>query len=78
MTEGYYGKFLREKNIPVNYLNMKRGKINLYALIKLRKILNKDPPDIIQGWMYHGNLASLVGSFIKKKSKIILEYSSRS
>ena len=68
MSEGYYGHLLRKKKIKVFNLNMRRGDINFSAIRKLRKILIKQRPDIIQGWMYHGNLASLVGSFIIKKS----------
>lgn len=70
MSEGHYGPLLKKK-LPVNCLNLKRGQINILAVIKLIKILLKDKPDIIQGWMYHGNLAALVGLFIfKKKLKI--------
>ena len=40
---------------------MERGKINFLAAKKIRKILLDQKPDIIQGWMYHGNLAALLG-----------------
>tara|TARA_B110000027_G_scaffold50434_2_gene55089 strand:+ start:2155 stop:4587 length:2433 start_codon:yes stop_codon:yes gene_type:complete len=61
MTDGYYGNLLKKKNIPVFSLNMERGKINFLAAKKIRKILLDQKPDIIQGWMYHGNLAALLG-----------------
>ena len=46
---------------------MSRGRINFTAANKLRKIINQNKPDIIQGWMYHGNLAALLGSIMTKK-----------
>ena len=61
MTEGYYGKLLKKKQIPIFSLNMDRGQINFSGVKKLREILIDQNPDIIQGWMYHGNLAALLG-----------------
>ncbi|MDC0951259.1 glycosyltransferase [Candidatus Pelagibacter sp.] len=71
MSEGYYGPLLKKKNIPLNCLNMNRGRANIKSAIKLIHIIKSQNPDIIQGWMYHGNLAALFGTFItKKKTKL--------
>ena len=71
MSEGYYGPLLKEHNIPLTCLNLNRGQINIESVIKLKQIMNNKKPDIIQGWMYHGNLAALLGTFItKKKTKL--------
>jgi glycosyltransferase involved in cell wall biosynthesis len=70
MSEGYYGPLLKKKNISLSCLNMNRGQINISSAIKLHQILKKTKPDIIQGWMYHGNLAALVGNYINKKAKL--------
>ena len=70
MSEGYYGPLLKEKKISLNCLNMNRGQININSVIKLHQILKKTKPDIIQGWMYHGNLAALLGTYINKKAKL--------
>ena len=61
MSDGYYGGLLKKKKIPVFSLNMQRGRINFSAVKKLIKILTDQKPDILQGWMYHGNLAALLG-----------------
>ena len=61
MSEGYYGNLLKKKRIPVFSLDMKRGQINFSALRNLKRILSDQKPDVIQGWMYHGNLAALLG-----------------
>jgi glycosyltransferase involved in cell wall biosynthesis len=71
MSEGYYGPLLKEQNIPLSCLNMNRGRINIKSAVKLIKIIKSQKPDIIQGWMYHGNLAALLGNFItNKKTKL--------
>ena len=71
MSEGYYGPLLKEHNIPLRCLNMKSGQINIQSVIKLMQIIKNQKPDIIQGWMYHGNLAGLLGIFITdKKTKL--------
>lgn len=46
--------------IPVYSLEMQRGIPSFSALKKLRRILQELKPDILQGWMYHGNLAATV------------------
>ncbi|MBD1155085.1 glycosyltransferase [Pelagibacterales bacterium SAG-MED18] len=76
MSEGYYGPLLKKKNITINCLNMNRGKFNLASLKNLKNILENQEPDIIQGWMYHGNLAALAGTFMLKK-KIMLSWNIR-
>ena len=76
MAEGHYGKLLKKKKIPVFSLNMDRGQINFLAAKKLRKILIEQKPDIIQGWMYHGNLAALLG-YLMVNRKIKLSWTIR-
>ena len=70
MSEGYYGPLLKKKKISLSCLNMNRGQINISSVIKLHQILKKTKPDIVQGWMYHGNLAALLGTYINKKVKL--------
>lgn len=72
MSEEYYGDLIKKKNIHLDCINLNRGQINLSSLIKLYQILKKQKPDIVQGWMYHGNLAALLGFFmLKKKTKLV-------
>ena len=71
MSEGYYGPLLKQHKIPLSCLNLERGSINFKAVKELRKNLKNNPPDIIQGWMYHGNLAALFGNLMMKmRSKL--------
>lgn len=56
--EGHYGPLLREAGISVTCLGMASGRPSLTAVWRLRQALRANPPDILQGWMYHGNLAA--------------------
>jgi len=44
--------------VPVIALNMHAKKLPLAELVKLIRIIREFRPDLIQGWMYHGNLIS--------------------
>lgn len=58
--------------IPVHVLGMKRGAPTPAMLLKLRGLARALAPDVIQGWMYHGNLAgALLGRFAPGKPRLI-------
>jgi glycosyltransferase involved in cell wall biosynthesis len=63
----------KEIGVPVYSLGMKSGVPSLLALFKLRSILNQLKPDLVHGWMYHGNIAVLVARFLcgRNKHKIL-------
>ena len=48
--------------MPTVALGLREGASLLSALKALRKILGTFQPDIIQGWMYHGNLVASIAS----------------
>lgn len=64
MDEGSCGLYMRDFGIPVYCLGMSRGHVNIYAARKLLRELRTNPPDILQGWMYHGNLAATFASYL--------------
>ena len=69
---GYYGKLLKSEGLIVNELNINNFYDFFSKLFYLNKIINKLEPDIIQGWMYHGNLiAFLISIFSFKKKKCV-------
>jgi len=49
---------MEKSGIPVHVLRMKRGMISPAAVMRLRRLARVLSPDVIQGWMYHGNLAA--------------------
>ncbi|MGR6034780.1 MAG: glycosyltransferase family 4 protein [Candidatus Nitrosoglobus sp.] len=62
LDKGVMGGQIQSLGIPVYALGMQRGVPGPMALISLRHLLKKLAPDLIQGWMYHGNLAATVAA----------------
>jgi glycosyltransferase involved in cell wall biosynthesis len=58
--EGTLGAKIRALDVPVITLNMRRGRPSISGFVQLRKAIRKIDPDLIQGWMYHGNLAATI------------------
>ncbi len=50
--------------IPLYHADMQQGRPSLKAFARIAGFLNKEKPDIIQGWMVHGNLAALSTSLL--------------
>lgn len=55
---GRYADWIREQGIPVHSLNLRPGFSLLLAPFRLFRVLRAIRPDLIQGWMYHGNLVA--------------------
>lgn len=61
MTDiGPVGKKIQETGVPVYALGMQVGVPDPRVLWRLTKLIRSERPAIIQGWMYHANLASLL------------------
>jgi glycosyltransferase involved in cell wall biosynthesis len=58
MDEGTYGPLLREAGIEVHCLGMSPGRPDPIGVAKLLRAVRSHTPDILQGWMYHGNFAA--------------------
>ena len=46
------------KGVCVESAGMQRNSLNIPALLRLKSIMSHYRPDILQGWMYHGNLGA--------------------
>jgi glycosyltransferase involved in cell wall biosynthesis len=69
---GAIGTEIEKLGLPVYTLNLKPGRFTLKALWQLRKLIKQLQPDILQGWMYHGNLvASLARVLCGKKIPVL-------
>jgi len=62
--EGTIGPQIRNIGVPVSTLGMRRGFPTYSSLLKLNRIVKEVQADIIQGWMYHGNLVANLAHFL--------------
>lgn len=58
--EGTFGNRIRKSGAQVTALEMRWGLTSLSAFSRLRQVAMDFQPDLIQGWMYHGNVAACV------------------
>ena len=62
INNGFYEDKLKKKGIKIFSLNLDRKKRYfdyVKKILKLRKFITKQYPDIIQSWMYHSNFITL-------------------
>ena len=71
MEDGAVSELISEINIPVYTLGVSQGEVPGFRKIWWYiKLVRKYRPNIIQGWMYHGNIAATIAAFFMgKKSK---------
>ena len=55
-NEGFYGDLLKKKNIYTYCLNLKKNLNFLFLFFKLIFLIKKINPNIVQCWMYHGDV----------------------
>lgn len=69
---GTIGPQIETLGVPVTALGMRSGRPTLASVFKLRNIIKDFQPDLIQGWMYHGNLvASLARFFFTRDAAVV-------
>jgi len=62
--EGSLGNNIKNLNIPVYKMEMNAGFPNPFKVWRFIKLIRKINPELIQGWMYHGNLAALLAKWV--------------
>jgi glycosyltransferase involved in cell wall biosynthesis len=69
---GKLGDRVRQLGIEVESVRMKPSGLRLRSFVQLARIARRIKPDLIQGWMYHGNLAAqFAGLFVSKPASIL-------
>lgn len=66
------GERLRALGIRVHELGMRPSRPSLAGLWRLWRIVRAFRPDLIQGWMYHGNLAAQVARLAAPGARVLL------
>lgn len=64
-------KRILAQGIKVYFLNMNSISLNIKILFKLRNILRSESPDVIQGWMYHGNIIALFAGVVCRNAAVL-------
>jgi glycosyltransferase involved in cell wall biosynthesis len=72
ISGGVFVDRVKALDIPLHQLGMQAGKPSLSALQQLTKLLNQIQPDLIQGWMYHANLAAQLAHFLVRQKVPVL------
>jgi glycosyltransferase involved in cell wall biosynthesis len=66
------GQRIKELGIPIESLGAKSSSANPASLLRLVRIVRRFSPQLIQGWMYHGNLAAqLAAMFARRPVKVV-------
>ena len=73
--KGSIGELIENEEVKVYSLNIQGILSAPKALWNLIHILYKEKPDIIQGWMYHGNITAYIASLFYKYNHISYEAS---
>lgn len=62
--EGTIGPRIKALGVPVHTLNLGSTVPNPFCFFPMKSVVHQFRPDVIQGWMYHGNvMASLASKF---------------
>lgn len=72
LDKGQLGERLEADRVPVATLGLRRGRVSLSGLRRLAAVLDSFRPDVVQGWMYHGNLAALLSARFRRSSSRIV------
>lgn len=71
-NQGSFGPRIKQLNVPVHELDMSSSHKLISGIFKLKSITKSFRPDILQGWMYHGNLgATLAKKFTPRNTRLI-------
>jgi len=71
-NKGPIGNQIEKLGITVYELNLHRPFSRIRALSRLRMIFSEQRPDLIQGWLYHGNLAASLLRFLNVSNRPVI------
>jgi glycosyltransferase involved in cell wall biosynthesis len=68
MKGGALGHRMRAAGLEVEELDLTPGSIPVSRMFRLSEAIRRQQPDIIQGWMYHGNIAATVAKYLQRRA----------
>ncbi|MDZ5698923.1 glycosyltransferase [Chelativorans sp. M5D2P16] len=64
LPAGAMAASLPQRHASLHSLSMQRARPRSRNVLDLRRLVRQQSPDIIHGWMYHGNMAGSLGSLL--------------
>ncbi|MBL4607346.1 MAG: glycosyltransferase [Pseudomonadales bacterium] len=58
-------------DVNIYYLGMRSNRIKLENILDLWRIIKIESPDVVQGWMYHGNMMALLATRLKPNIPVL-------
>ena len=72
IDKGVVGRKIEDLGIPVHTLHMNKCGLSPNSVVRLLQLSKKLMPEIVQGWMYHGNAAALcLKILVKRKAALV-------
>ena len=69
---GTVGPKIQELGIPVHDIRMRPGRPDFFSIWRFICLVRRLRPDLLQGWMYHGNLAAQFSKpFLSNRAPVI-------
>ena len=59
----------RAAGATVYELGLTRNPLTAFGLLRLVQLIRRERPDVIQGWMYHGDLAALLALYLSGRRR---------
>lgn len=68
--EGTIGPRIAALGVPVHCLGLQRNAPNPFRALSILTLAQRIGPQLIQGWMYHGNLMASMAALVLRKSSL--------
>ena len=70
-ADGSVGDKIRALGVPVQFLGMRPGFPDPLAILRLAGWLRRDPPDLVQTWMYHADLVGGIAARLAGRAPVV-------
>ena len=71
LDRGSLGACIEAVGVPVHCLEMRRGRAEFSAVLKLARLLRDIKPAVVQSWLYHSDLLSLVSTSLAGRPPMV-------
>lgn len=69
ISDGALTEAIKVTGTSVHELGFRSGLPNPVGILKLARLIRYERPDIVQGWMYHGDLVALIGLLLSGRRR---------